>query len=328
MNMYDMDLPLDVSEETAGVSDLENPVIEAEYTELTEENIVPRVGCFLGLDISKDSTGVCFYKDGTKRTCNIHIEYDKNRPHMETIARYYLKNEIKKIIDGVSYFDVVVIEDVFEGDNPYVTRMLYALNTAIDELILDDVIYCKNFRRVSNKTWKKWLSGADEVGEFSKLNDKERVKGILESLGVCEDGKGYQDRLDATGMLIGYFLNEMTVVKGADGIGDFSEKANRVRVQFSDVLYAFEEDEDLIMMQALDSGEGITTVMIPDKKITKKKILDYLSTDCTVVYITKDPIRLGLLAKELGLDLLAGEGGYFGFWLKPKAIKKYISLGE
>jgi len=62
--------------------------------------------------------------------------------------------------------------------------------------------------------------------------------------------------------------------------------------------------------------------MIKDKKITKKAIIDYISSDINSIFITSEPIRLGLLAQTMDLELL-NEKGYFGFWLSEKAKSKY-----
>ena len=53
-------------------------------------------------------------------------------------------------------------------------------------------------------------------------------------------------------------------------------------------------------------------------------MIDYLSSNLDVVFVTSKPIGLGMLAKDLGLNLIPGSGGYFGFWLKQKAIKRYM----
>lgn len=314
---FDLSFPLDLEVEM-DVSEKPNVTFET----LSEENIVPKVGVFLGLDISKDSTGVCLYKDGKKTTANISIsDYDKNDPHAEAKARIGLQKDLLElfyIVGDVKSFDFVIIEDVFEGINPATTRLLYALNTAIDELILWGRVECKEFARVSNQTWKMWLSVADTSGDLKGLNDKVKVQRVLEQLGVHEYGSGAQDRLDATGMLIGYFVH-----KSMSG-STTSENKNNIRVQFSDIEYAFEEDEDLIRITALGDNDCITTVVIDDSKMSKKKMIDYLSSNLEVVFITSKPIMLGMLSKELGLQLLPGQGGYFGFWLKDKARKRYL----
>lgn len=295
---------------------------ESMFCSLKEENVVPKEGIFLGLDISKDSTGLCLYANGEKTTANIVIDaYDKSDDFAEAKARISLQKDLLeffKVTGEIIHFNLIIIEDVFEGINPATTRLLYALNTAIDELILWGRVECDEFIRLSNQTWKSWLVQADNSGELKGLNDKIKVQRVLNQLGVSESGEGYQDRLDATGMIIGYFIHKALSC-------DFSNtKKNSVRVQFSDIEYAFEEDTDLISIAAMQDNDSITTVFIDDTKMSKKKMIDYLSSNLDVVFITSKPIGLGMLAKDLGLSLIPGSGGYFGFWLKQKALKRYM----
>lgn len=321
---FTMDFPLE------DVSTEEDVVVEPPkvlYESLCEGNIVPSNGAFLGLDISKDSTGVCLYLNGEKTTANISIEgYSKADPHAEAKARIGLQKDLLEffsVVGNVSCFDLIVIEDVFEGVNPSTTRLLYALNTAIDELILWGRVECKEFARISNQTWKSWLNSAGNSDELKGLNDKLKVQKVLSQLGVEESGSGYQDRLDATGMVLGYLMQK-SLLKGNSVV----QNKPKVRVQFSDIQYAFEEDEDLISISAIGDNDCITTVVIEDTKISKKKMIDYLSSNLGAVFITSKPIMLGMLASELGLQLLPGTGGYFGFWLKPKALKRYLKKLE
>lgn len=320
---FDLSFPLDLEDTT-----VEEDIKQVSFSALSEDNIVPRSGIFLGLDISKDSTGVCLYKDGEKTTANISIDnYDKTDYHAEAKARIGLQKDLLEffsVMGDIKSFDFIIIEDVFEGVNPATTRLLYALNTAIDELILWGRVECKEFARVSNQTWKMWLCAADNSGgDLKGLNDKVKVQRVLEQLGIHEYGNGAQDRLDATGMLLGYFVQ-----KSMNGGKSAAEKKNNIRVQFSDIEYAFEEDEDLIRIAALGDNDCITTVVIEDSKMSKKKMIDYLSSNLGVVFITSKPIMLGMLSKELGLQLLPGQGGYFGFWLKDKARRRYLKKLE
>lgn len=319
---FDMEFPLgDVVFDEEEKAEQEDTATS--FESLSEENIVPRTGTFLGLDISKDSTGLCLYNNGTKTTANISIEdYNRQDVFAEAKARIGLQKDLLeffKVVGDVKTFDLIIIEDVFEGINPSTTRLLYALNTAIDELVLWGRVECKEFERVSNQTWKSWLVEADNSGEIKGLNDKVKVQRVLEQLGVHEYGTGCQDRLDATGMVVGYFVNKSISSSKKD-----TEKKPNIRVQFSDIQYAFEEDEDLIRISALGDNDCITTVVIEDTKMSKKKMIDYLSSNLDVVFITSKPIMLGMLANDLGLQLLPGQGGYFGFWLKNRARKRYL----
>lgn len=312
-----MDLSLDMEPEY--ISPKEDFV---KFERLKESNIVPKVGAFLGLDISKDSTGVCLYLNGEKHLANISIEgYNKTDPFAEAKSRMSLQKDLLEFlteINKITVLDLIVIEDVFEGVNPATTRMLYALNTAIDELILWGKLECKEFARVSNQSWKSWLSVVDNTDDLKGLNDKLKIQMLMEELGIKDSGEGFQDRLDATGMILGYLIK-----KSLNGGKNPQTKKPAVRVQLSDIQYAFEEDDDLIRLMAIGDNDSITTVIIEDSKMSKKKMIDYLSSNLDVVFITSKPIMLGMLAGELGLQILPGQGGYFGFWLKPRALDRY-----
>ena len=286
------------------------------FETVSEENLVPKIGNFLGLDISQNSSGICLYKNGKKYVYNSSVVYDPNNPHAEAYMRYQLKQDLLEVI-GDTELDLIVIEDVFEGYNAEVVRKLYALNTAIDDLILEGKVTCKEFVRVSNGTWKSWLSVVDTKGIYKGYKDKEKVRGILGILGVSEEGDGYQDRLDATGMLLGYFLrgkNEKPIVK------------SKVRVSFNDLEFMYELDADLISSEAFADREDIGIMRIPDTIFSKKKILEYVNENYFYVYITSEPVRLGLLAETLNLPLLDGKG-YFGFWV-CRNVNKYRKLAE
>lgn len=307
MDLDLLDLEYEVSKDT---------VIKKEYDVLSEDSLVPKVGNYLGLDISISSTGICLYKDGIKTTANISLDYKEDNLHAEVLLRRQLKNDLLGLIDGLN-FEVIVIEDVFEGINPDTTRKLYALNTAIDELILDGNITCNQFERVPNTLWKSWLSVVDSNGVYKGFKDKQKIQGYLKILGIEEgEDKGFQDRLDATGMLLGYLLSRN------NSNTDISKIKKGIRVKFEDISFAYELDTDLITVQAYYNDEDINVKMIKDKKITKKAIIDYISSDINSIFITFEPIRLGLLAQIMDLELL-NEKGYFGFWLSEKAKSKY-----
>lgn len=307
-----MDLDLQDLEYEIGNDD----IIEKEYTKLSEDSVVPKQGNYLGLDISVNSTGICLYRDGIKTTANVALNYQVGNPHAEVLLRRQLETDLLELIKGLS-FEAIVIEDVFEGVNPDTTRKLYALNTAIDELILDEQIECKHFIRVPNTLWKSWLSSVDANGVYKGFNDKQKIQGYLKLLGIDEgNDKGFQDRLDATGMLLGYLI-------GKDTNKDNLTKAKSIRVKFDDIMFAYELDTDLIVMQAAYESEEANVVFIRDKKITKKAIIDYISSDVGTVFITAEPIRLGLLAETLNIELLNTKG-YFGFWLNDKMKAKYL----
>lgn len=285
------------------------------FDKLTEENIIPKTGYYLGLDISQNSSGICLYANGVRNTYNSKVDYDKNDVFAEARMRKQLKQDLLEVING-NELKLIVIEDVFEGANAEVVRKLYALNTAIDDLILDGLVVCKDFVRVQNGVWKSWLSVVDSNKDLKGFNDKEKIQGYLKILGIEEYGDGFQDRLDATGMVVGYFLNK------ANGGTVAVEK--KKRVNFKDVSVVYEEDIDLVIMgMAYGNEENVNVSYFEGKKISKKLMTDYLTENPDMLFISKDKVNIGLLAKELGLPIYEN-GGYVGFWIDSNKRKKYL----
>lgn len=297
----------------------EIPVVEEDvsvsYEICSERSLIPKAGLFLGLDISERSSGVCIYEDGEKVSANISLITPDDVDYSEVKLRRELKENLRELIKG-KQFDLIVVEDAFQGINPKTTRKLYALNTAIDEMILDGECGCKEFKRVSNQTWKSWLYQIDSEGKYKLVNDKLRIQKCLEMLGVYDEGEGYQDRLDSCGMLLGYFLCK-------DSIKEKEKQKSKKRVEFQDVCVNYEEDIDLAVLPAKDYNEDIETVLVNEKRWSKSKILNYLTENPKVVYVTEYMERLGNLASMLELPYLE-DGGYFAFWVKGNKVKKYL----
>lgn len=281
---------------------------------LNIDNIIPKNGLFLGLDISKDSSGITYIENGERITGNIVLE-DTKGAHKEVLLRRALKEDLRELIKGKD-FDVIIIEDAFVGENAETVRMLFALNTAIDEMLLDGECSTKVFVRVSNKLWKSWLcKSIDTEGVTTGLNDKEKIRICLEMIGVVEEGKGCQDRLDSTGLLVSYFLKGNEEVKEGK-----LEKKRKVRLCDIDASY---DVDSSYLFYGRDDVDTDKIVFLDYKKIGKARVIGLLTESPDSVFVSSEPILLGNLGIELGLDILDG-GGYFAFWVKPNKLKKYL----
>lgn len=281
---------------------------------LSEFSIIPKVGIFLGLDISEASSGVCLYKNGEKVLANISLETSEREDFFEVKLRRELKGYLLEFIDG-NILDLVIIEDAYQGINPSTTRKLYALNTAIDELILDGQVECKKFLRVSNGTWKSWLYALDTENTYKGLKDKVRIEKCLGIIGIHEEGKGYQDRLDATGMLIGYFYEGYK----SDG------KKKHKSLGIVDVCFSHKADIDFITEDVRNErGEDevdIRIVEIGQRNLSKDLIVSLIQRDPKPVYVFDKEVVLGAFGGRLGINTDVDEG-YLGFWLKRSKYKK------
>lgn len=282
-----------------------------------EFSIIPIKGVFLGLDVSQNSTGITLYEDGVKTQANLTLETPKNVSHREVLCRRELKKYYKELFGG-KHFDVILIEDAFQGKDPQVVRLLYGLNTAIDELILDGEITCDKFLRVNNKAWKSWLFRLDTRGIYKGLEDKLRIESCLSLIGITTDhSEGYQDRLDSNGLLVGYF----NCKEIADRMDSDSHKK---RISFSDIEYDYQEMDEMVIDSARGtSDECLNIIVIDEARWSKRKMIDYLTDFPNRMYLTKNPVKLGNLGTVLGLPYLEN-GGYFGFWVRGTRQKKYL----
>ena len=278
---------------------------------ITYDNITPKNGVYLSLDVSKNSTGVTLIENGERVVGNIVLE-EQVGDHKEVLYRRALKRDLLQLVEGKD-FDLIIIEDAYVGENPDTVRLLFALNTAIDEMILDGICTCKKFLRVSNKLWKSWLSVVDSTHAYKGLNDKEKIRNYLEILGITDDREGYQDRLDSMGMLAGYFLK-----------GSKEEKpvVKKKKVNINDIEASYDVDTGYLFYDK-DDIDTDKIVFIDNKRVSKSKVIELLTNNPETIFITAEKVKLGNLGEDLGLDILE-DGGYFAFWIKPKKLKKYL----
>ena len=312
--------------DSVGFCDDEELTVSENIKKLSINNIIPREGLFLGLDISLDSTGICLIENGKKITGNVgledertQIESSKDRLHEEVLLRRELKKNLETLVSGKN-FDLIVIEDVYSGINPRGVRILYALNTAIDELILDGVCSCKRFVRVGNGEWKKWLFKVYSGDDLKGLNDKVKIEKVLNELDVYEEGEGYQDRLDATGMIVAHFIEKSfnTVMK--------SDKVKSRNIKLSDLEFLYEPDTSDIF-NAEDWLSDLKVVWFKERNISKKGILELINENPNRLFISEDAIFLGRMASVLGIDWTISSGGYLAFYVKKKKRSKLLIEG-
>jgi hypothetical protein len=289
---------------------------------VSESTLIPSRGVFLGLDISLLSSGICLYEDGKKYVFNSSLEDVPEGDFYEVRLRKSLKIDLLEVI-GDREVDLIIIEDAYQGINPQTTRVLYAINTAIDELILDGACKCKKFLRVENGTWKSWLYKVDTEGRFKGLKDKVRIQKCLELLGVTESGAGFQDRLDACGMILGYFLDGYKSY-----IGSFEEG---IKIFPEDIRYAFSYDiEGLKDECRKERGEDeleIVYCSVGNKALTKKMVRELLKSNKDKLVVIKEERALGAFGAEIGICNVVSCVGHLGFWLCRNKYKKLNANG-
>ena len=308
----EMELDIGFLGDSEGNEDIKES-IEFGVKKSSKLNIIPEGEVVLGLDISEDSSGISVFKNGERIMYNSSLSVSEHEDFKEVKLRRELKDDLREVCKGLD-FTTIIIEDAFQGVNPKTTRTLYAINTAIDELIVDGEVSCKHFIRVDNGTWKSWLFSVDTEGKYKGLSDKLRIEKCLEMLGVVEEHtEGYQDRLDSTGMILGYFLCR-----------DKADKTLKMRkkrkVSFDDIDFDYQEDLDFFKEDFFGVGDRL---MIDELHWSKEKMVAYLTEYPECAIVTNSEVLLGNLATRLNLPYLS-DGGYFGFWIKPRRRKKYL----
>lgn len=252
----------------------------------------------LALDLSYSSTGVSWVLDGELSSGNIYLTEDVTTEDelYEARIRLQLKNDLLEAFQGI-HWDCIIIEDVFFGVNPKTYRQLVSLNTAIDELVLEGSLSADQVLRIQNKTWKSWLKPLLPGTRSGYLNDKVFIQEALATLGIYEEGRGYQDRLDSQGMILGWLLQR------DEGL----EPETKKKVLWSQVSWSFTEKKP---------SEG-TPVSLT--RPTKEKLRSFLSergASSGEKFFLSDPLSLGVFGSEIGAAVFPPPGGYLSFWKK------------
>lgn len=261
----------------------------------------------LGLDISKNSTGVAIYKDGVLKTYQVIPEFDE-----EDDLRYYymvksLEDDFSTLVEGC-HFDIIAIEDAIQGVNFHTDRLLILLNSVIDRLIGEGKVTCDYFRRIENTKWKKWLRTLRPVKKYE--TDKIEIENTMLYLGYdfALDGQnlsksekekmGYQDQLDAIGVLIGAGLERLN----SKGTVSKSKKQFKQHVE----LYSSLED-----IRKKYKNEVVTEINL--KGNLKSAVSNFfknlpISKKMNKYYFVTDSI--GTLGLEYGLRDLPNRSNY------------------
>lgn len=295
-----------MSEDFYGIDGVEDPVKKYE-TDLTIEDVLPKTGKHLALDVSTTNTGIALWDNGELTWWNSVIETDKQSLHGEALMRRELRSDLESLFSG-HHFDTILIEDVFIGINPTGVRYLFALNTVIDDLILDEVITVGDFHRVNNNAWKKWLKISDPSNSIKGWNDKQTIRMLLKNLGVESHGKGDQDRLDATGLLVGYYLKEGIAEDNLD-FRDTSKPGKKIPLK--EIQVAYESTKELIE-EAIPTGHSVEEFL---GRVSEKSIRETVTNNPEVVWLTKKQVSLGVIVDKVGVEPIPF-GGYVAFWSK------------
>lgn len=286
----------------------------------TVDSILSSLGSGLGLDISKNHTGVCIYSGGTVKRYGFKLdEYDDSNPHAEYLMRKNLKDKLSDLLKGMK-FEHCIVEDVYGGINFDTVRKLLALNTVIDELIYDGVIEVTNFYRWLEPTWISHLRTA-YVQERKCLNVKYETQLILEELkddfvlanrGLSEAEKAklfYEDICDATGMLCAVALYNQNKSES---------KSNHKKITMKDIKLFYIENEDFYLSIPDDRARLEQWVYVDtDSRPLERKILEEAEENKDYVLAMNLPVKkLGRFGIENKLPFYPSGEGVLVWYLK------------
>lgn len=192
-------------------------------------NILDEYSCALGLDISKNSTGVCLYQNGIMSLYKIHIEskYDTSNSMWEAEMKQEFKGYLTKLVKDKE-FDLVVVENTINGVNAVTNKELTLLNTVFDDLVIEGVCKVKkeNLVRPTAVMWRKILK--ELAGNISASNVKELTEKLLLRLGFkfviehrddtdkAKKDIGYYDICDSVGMLVSYMYKKSSLYSNSE----------------------------------------------------------------------------------------------------------------
>lgn len=283
---------------------------------VTVESLLKEMGTSLALDISKNSTGISFWKDGELHVSNYHIpvEYTNSDPFSEIKMRLDFKRHLTSFFKG-EHFDTIIVEDVFGGDNFSTVRKLLALNTVIDELVVEGVVTVENFYRQSNQTWKSNMRSIYKAGKG--LKDKFEIEQVALHLGfryalehksdtdAQKAKEGYQDILDATMMLCSVSALKNSEIK--------TKKSSRIKK--SDIEFDFIED-----LEYLDYSDKELYAQYPYLEISRA------NKKATIEKVFVDSFNNNEEYEEyiLALHVSNGEVGLFGIEHSIPTTEGYI----
>lgn len=295
------------------------------YERPTIEQLLGVIKSGIGLDISKNHTGIAMWRDGKLEVMGFAIEsdYDNNDYMAEAKMRLWFKNKLKEILQGY-HWEVCIIEDVYGGMNFSTTRKLIALNCVIDELILEGSVEVDNLYRFKEAEWMRDFRTVIKLG--NKLSAKFECQKILEFVQFPfllehQNDKPseklaifYEDICDATGQLIGLAMR----LSRANSVN----KTSTIRLR--DLQMYFLADRDMLWMQGDHVLEGCKAVEkeFPQSDI-EDTLLEYVQQHPTeVIIIRAETAQLGVFGIKNGFTFY--EQGYGYLMLYNKALRKTV----
>lgn len=281
----------------------------------------------LALDVAKNHTGVVHWDGQELHRYGFAIdEYDKSDPFAEYRMRKQFKSKLSEIVSGLSV-TYCVIEDVYGGENFDTVRKLLALQTVIDELIFEHVLFVDKFFRWNEPKWSAMTRTIYK--QRGKLKSKVETQGILEYLedefvlAHKEDSAAakrelfFEDICDATGILLGVVASEIMQVNIA--------KAPAVKLSQVKMVYIEDLEDTYGHKDRRIREEGFISVDLDYRSLERSIVLQASQHPDDVLCALLPSSKLGVFGMKNGFKFYDSEESYLLFYLKKGGSNANIS---
>lgn len=286
----------------------------------TVVNILKLVKSGIGLDISKNHTGIVIWNGETIETYGFALkEYEKDDYFAEYKMRRSFKEKLAQIVRD-RHFEYCIVEDVYGGENFDTVRKLLALQTVIDELIFENVCTVDNFARMLQAEWSKYTRQLFK--QRVKLKSKLETQTILEELNFDfymkhkDDSERvkkeifFEDICDACAMLVG-----LVVKKSLE-----NDIAKNVMVRIKDIKMVYvehKEDRLKVRDKRLKNTDEKDIVEVKITKAIEKNVINFCTNNRTDVMCAEIPVnKLGTFGQKHKFNFYMSGNGYLYFYYK------------
>ena len=300
---------------------ISNTSYSMEVEKPTVKNALSILGSGLGLDIAKNHSGVCIYKDGDVKQIGFELsKYDNSDSHGDYRMRLDLKEHLKELIGGME-FNYIIVEDVYGGENYDTVRKLIVLQTVIDELIFEGTVKCNHFYRWLKTKWFKYFKEyyPARKGLKSKIATQEILNYLEDSfylsnntLSDREKEKIYfEDICDATAMLCGLALY---ISKGSED----EEVTDKITMKDIKMYYLEYEDDYLRLNDEKIRCEGWYGVTEEYTNLKEKILMEAKENPNIVLRMDLPVLKLGRFGVEHNFTFYPSGNGVLLWYLKRK----------
>lgn len=287
---------------------------------LTVLNLFKTIKSGIGLDISKNHTGVVIWNGETIETYGFSIEdYDRSDYFAEYKMRRDFKERLSQIVKD-RYFEYCVVEDVYNGENFDTVRKLLALQTVIDELIFEHICVVDNFVRCLQVEWSKYTRQIYK--QVGRLKSKIETQSVLEYLEFefylkhkndserVKKDIFFEDICDACAMLVGMIVKKNTE--------NSVEKTVNIRLKDIKMVYVeHKEDRKKLRDKRLKEATDDDIMTVEISKAIEKNVISYCTNNKVDIMCAEIPVtKLGVFGQKHKFNFYESGKGYLFFYYK------------